>query len=235
MNKPSSKYLSVDRLPAFGDVIHGTEMDATHGRISSGQVDNFEAIADGPVVGVAGDDLQTGFNRLVLCDRRRQRPALIADDLGNGIERGTHHACDLRLICDDYPAGGQADSGQRLLNDLYLGHVVLLLDKLEPPFHVNESVSSDAVFLLDLSASDTQQSGDAIRVDSALKNRRDVVETEAQLPQCNDPMQALKLRGIVGTVAAALVDVSWYEQTSGVPMPQHPVGHLADLREGSYG
>lgn len=84
VNKPSSKYLSVDRLPAFGDVIHGTEMDATHGRISSGQVDNFEAIADGPVVGVAGDDLQTFFSRLVLGDGRRQRPTLTADDPPRG-------------------------------------------------------------------------------------------------------------------------------------------------------
>ena len=210
-------------------------MDAADGCFSSGQVDNFEATPDGSVIGVAGDDLQTIFNRLVLCDRRRQRPTLIADDLSNGIERGTHHTCDLRLIRDDRAAGGQTDSRQGLLNDLYRGHVVLLLDKLEPPFHVNESVGSGAVFLLDLSASDTQQSGDAVRIDSAVENRRDVVETEAELPQCNDPMQAFELRGIVGAVAVVLVHMSWYEQTSGVPMPQHPMGHLADLREGSDG
>lgn len=90
---------------------------------------------------------------------------------------------------------------------------------------------SDPVFLLDLCAANTQQSCDAIRIDSVVKNRRDVVKTEAELAQCNDPMQTLKLRGIIGSVAAELVHVSWHEKTCGVPMPQHPIGHLADLRK----
>ena len=48
-------------------------------------------------------------------------------------------------------------------------------------------------------------------------------------------MQTLKLRGIIGSVAAESVNVGWHEQTCGVPMPQHSVGHLPDLRESSDG
>jgi len=84
MDKPSSEDLGVDRLPAFGDAIHGTEMDAAHGCFGFGQVHGFEAIACGSVVGVASDDLQTFFSRLVLGDGRRQIPTLTADDPPRG-------------------------------------------------------------------------------------------------------------------------------------------------------
>lgn len=210
-------------------------MDAADSSFGGGQLDDLEAVPSGSGVGVAGDDLQAVFNRLVLCDRRRQRPALITDDPRDGVKSRTDDTCDLRLICDDCAAGGEAHRWQGLLNDLDLGHVVFFLDELEPPLHVDESASSDPVFLLDLSAANTQQSGDAIRINSAVKNRRDVVKTETELAQCDDTMQTLKLRGVVGAVAAELVHMSRNEQTRGVPMPQHPMGHLADLREGSDG
>lgn len=210
-------------------------MDAADGIFNSGQLDDFEAVAGGSRVGVAGDDLQAVFNRLVQRDWRLQSSTLIADDLGNGVKGGTHDTRDLRLVCYDRSAGCEADRGQGLLNDLDLGHVILFLDEMEPPLHVYESASSDPVFLLNLCATNPQQSSDAIGFDALVKNRRNVVKAEAQLAQGNDSMQTLKLRGIIGSVAGEPVNVGWHEQTCGVPMPQHPMGHLPDLRKSSDG
>ena len=75
------------------------------------------------------------------------------------------------MVCYDRAAGCEADSGQGLLTDLDLGHVVLFLDEMEPPLHVYESASSDPVFLLNLRAANPQQSSDAIGLDALVKNR----------------------------------------------------------------
>lgn len=191
MDKPTSEYLRVESLPAFGNVVHGAEMDAADGIFHSGQFHNLEAVACRSRVGVAGDYLQAVLNRLVQRDRRLQSSTLIADDPGNSVKGRAHDTCDLRLVCYDSTAGGEPDSGQGLLNDLDLGHVVLFLDEVEPPL--------------------------------------------TELAQCNDPMQTLKLGRIVGSVAAEPVHVCWHEQACGIPMPQHPMGHLPDLRESSDG
>ncbi len=210
-------------------------MDAANGLFNSGQLNDLEAVAGGSRVGVAGDDLQAVFNRLVQRDWRLQSSTLTADDPGYGVKGGPHDTCDFGLVCYDRAAGCEADSGQGLLNDLDLGHLVLFLDEMEPPLHVDEAVSSDPVFLLNLCPANPQQGCDAIGLDPLVKNRRNVVQAEPELAQCNDSMQTLKLRGIIGSVTAELVNVGWHEQTCGVPMPQHPVGHLPDLREGSDG
>lgn len=235
MDKASSEDLSVERLPGFGNVVHGAEMDAADGSFFSWQLDDLEAVAGGSGVGVAGNDLQAIFNRLVQRDGRLQSSAFTADHLGNGVKGGTYDTGDRRLVCYDGSAGCEADRGQRLLNDLDLGHVVLFLDEVEPPLYVHESASSDAVFLLNLCAANPQQSSDAIGPDTLVKDRRNIIEAEAELAECNDSMQTLKLRGIIRPVAAELVNVGWHEQTGGVPMPQHPMGYLPDLRESSDG
>lgn len=210
-------------------------MDAADGSFYSGQFDDLEAVTCGSRVGVAGNDLQAIFNGLVLRDRRRQSPTLIADDLGDSVKGGTHDTCDLSLVHYDRASGCEAGSGQRLLDNLDLGHVVLFLDEMEPPLHVNESGRGDLMLLLNLCAANTQQGRDAISLDAMVKNRRDVVETETELAQCNDPMQTLKLRRIIGSVAAELVHVRWHEQPGSIPMPKHAMGHLPDLRESSDG
>lgn len=64
-------------------------MDAPNGRFYSGQFNDLEAFACGTRVGIAGDVLQATFNGLVLRDRRRQGPTLIADDLGSSVKGGT--------------------------------------------------------------------------------------------------------------------------------------------------
>src|SRR5690606_5688778 len=110
-----------------------------------------------------------------------------------------------------------------------------LLDEVEPPFHVDESVCGQPVLLLHLCATNAQQGRDALRVDTLREDRRDVVEAEAELTEGDDPVQALQLRRIVRAVAAELIHVCRNEQTRGIPVPQHPVGHLTDLREGSDG
>ncbi len=186
-------------------------MDAADGFFNSGQFDDLDAVAGWFCVGVAGDDVQAVLNHLVQRDWRLQCSTLIADDLGNGVEGRTHDTCDLRLACYDRLAGGEADSGQGLLNDLDLGHVVLFLDEMEPPLHIDESASSDPVFLLHLCAANLQQSCYAIGPRALVKNRRNVAKAEAELAQGNDLMQALELRWIVGPVAAELVHVGWHE------------------------
>lgn len=109
------------------------------------------------------------------------------------------------------------------------------LDDVEAPLHVDESLRGDPMLLLDLCATDPQQGGDAFGIDAAFEDRRDVIETETQLAQGDDPVQPFQLRGIVGAVSGELVHVGGLEQAGRVPMPEHPVGHLADLRERSDG
>ena len=113
--------------------------------------------------------------------------------------------------------------------------MILSLDEVEPPLDVDESCSGDPVLLLHLGTPDPQQRGDAIRIDTLIEDRGDVVETEAELTQGDDPVQTLQLPRVVPAAAAELVHVSGNEQAGGVPMPQHPMGHLTDLREGSDG
>lgn len=235
MDKPPREYFSVESLPALGNVVHGAQMDPANSSFRGGKFDDLEAFICGSPIGVAGNDLQALFNGLVLRDRRCQNPTLIADDLGNSVKGGAHDIGDLRLVCYDRAAGCETDGGQGFLDNLDLGHVILFLDEVEPPLHVKETASSDLMFLLHLCAADPQQSCDAISLDALVKNRRNVIETETKLAQGNDSMQTLKLRRIIGSVAAVLVHVSWHEQTCGIPMPKHAVGHLPDLRESSDG
>jgi len=91
VNKPSSKYLSVDRLPAFGDVIHGTEMDAADGCFNSGQVDNFEATPDGSVKTEIEDPALTHLQLVMTAKLRRGEPFSFAwrEDLSVGGGRTT--------------------------------------------------------------------------------------------------------------------------------------------------
>jgi len=113
--------------------------------------------------------------------------------------------------------------------------VILFLDELQSPLHVNKPGGSDSVFLLHFCPANPQQSRDSFGLNATVKDRRNVVKTEAELPQRNDSMQTLKLRRIIGPVTTELVHVGWHQQTRSVPMPQHPMGYLPDLRESSNG
>ncbi|UTT52736.1 hypothetical protein NMQ05_16895 [Microbacterium maritypicum] len=159
----------------------------------------------------------------------------VADDLGHGVEGEPDHSGDGRLVGHDRADGSEAHGGEGLVDDLDLGHVLLSLDEVETPLHVDESLRGDPMLLLDLCATDPQQGGDAFGIDAAFEDRRDIIETETQLAQGDDPVQPFQLRGIVGAVSGELVHVGGLEQAGRVPMPEHPVGHLADLRERSDG
>lgn len=113
--------------------------------------------------------------------------------------------------------------------------MLLLLDEVEAPFHIDESRGGEPVLLLHLGTPDAQECRDPVGVDALGEDRRDVVETEAELTQGDDPVQTLELRRIVRPVAGELDHVGGDEQPGRVPVPEHPVGHLADLRERSDG
>src|SRR5690606_3913509 len=144
----------MDRLPALGDAVHRAEMDAAHRGLGGRKLHDLEPLARGPAVRVPGDDLKPVLGRVVLRDRRRQRPLLTADDLSDGVEGRTDDTGHLWLVGDDSAACRETDGGQGLLDDLDLGHVVLALYEMETPLHVDESSGCDPVLLLNLCATD---------------------------------------------------------------------------------
>ncbi len=206
------------RLPAVGDTLHRTEMNPTDRYPHRWHFDDLEPCKRFAVVYVPGRDLHTFFHRFVQRHRGIQRAGNIADDLGNVVEHRHEGRFDLGLIGNDSGASCETQRGQRLFDEFNRGHLVLRFNEVEPSLHVNECCGSDPVLTLDLGPTDTQQLGKEAGIDPLREHGCDVLDTETQTAQRDDPMHPLELGRIIGAVTVELVHMRRYEQTDRVPM-----------------
>ncbi|GEC12229.1 hypothetical protein ANI01nite_14320 [Glutamicibacter nicotianae] len=97
--------------------------------------------------------------------------------------------------------------------------------------HIGQPLRGEPMFGLDLRGTVLQVLSNLFRGGSLIQDQGNLFQAETQLAQGHYLMQALKLGRVVGTVAAERVYVGGLEHPGGIPVPQHAVGHLADLRK----
>ena len=158
-----------------------------------------------------------------------------SQECGNTVEERPDDARDLGLFGHHGAAGSEPKGRKWFFNDLDLGHGIFLFNEVEPALDVDEPCGRYPRLFRDLCPPQAQQVSDPARAHPGREHRGNIVQAEAQGTQGHNPVQPFKLGRIVGAVAAELIHVGGHEQAGGVPVPQHAVGYLADLRERSNG
>lgn len=139
------------------------------------------------------------------------------------VERADDPADGLRLEArGDCGQLRHPDGGDALDDNVVRGHVALALDRSEPRLDLNQPRSRCRHRGLQFGAPQPQHPAQFPGADLLVHDVADLLESESEVLERDDPVQAGELSGGVVAVTAGRVDMGGAQQTGRVVVAQHP-------------